>query len=429
MNMMRNTGAGMGGRVMVAVTAALLAASAGFAQGTYSQVATEGLVSAWLSVMQLDVDERLAERPTYGEAEAIAAEAAAAISPGRASRLVHVDGAATNTAETGSAAAPYRTIQAALDHIGGPADAAEYGAEAGRAYAVRVAPGVYAEDLEVPYRPAILLDLCGATVRGTVTRRLPAWPRGASNLVSRLTVRGDSLRAAYPDGKHAVTGIEGDLVFDGGGQGSGMAPSTFYELHVIHAGVAGAVRFENGTPNTWGHLFLERADVRAVVCTNGWSGATVFAHNWGGGHTGGGNAGSGLGPLVGRVLPYNLQNVMISGGMRLESSWGGTCLWHNVSFEAGDYAVTNAAMGVRLDAASYNSWLAATDAAGRGAWRLGEGGRMWLTDAPAPQVTGTDAPTLALPRWVGDELVVTGAVKKVYKAFGAGTNDWVLLGP
>jgi hypothetical protein len=25
--------------------------------------------------------------------------------------------------------------------------------------------------------------------------------------------------------------------------------------------------------------------------------------------------------------------------------------------------------------------------------------------------------------------VVTGAVKKVYKAFGGGTNDWVLLGP
>ncbi len=54
--------------------------------------------------------------------------------------------------------------------------------------------------------------------------------------------------------------------------------------------------------------------MRGVYCTNGWTGVTVFAHNWSGGHTGGGNAGSGLGPLVGRVLPYNLQNVMISGG-------------------------------------------------------------------------------------------------------------------
>jgi hypothetical protein len=40
-------------------------------------------------------------------------------------------------------------------------------------------------------------------------------------------------------------------------------------------------------------------------------------------------------------------------------------------------------------------------------------------------VTGTNAPTRVLPRWTGDELVVPGAVKKVYKAFGGGTNDWV----
>ena len=39
---------------------------------------------------------------------------------------------------------------------------------------------------------------------------------------------------------------------------------------------------------------------------------------------------------------------------------------------------------------------------------------MTLTDAPAPQVTGTNAPTLTLPRWAGDELVVTGVVKKMF---------------
>lgn len=220
-------------------------------------------------------------------------------------------------------AAPYRTIQAALDHIGAPADADEYAAEAGRAYAVRVAPGVYAEDLEVPYRPAILIDLCGATVRGTVTRRVPAWPRSWTGLVSRLTIRGDSLRAAYPDDQHTVVGIEGDVVFDGGGQTMEMSPSTFHELHVIHAGISGAVRYENGSAVTWGHIFLERADVRGIVCTNGWSGTTLYAHNWGGGHVGGGSAGSGLGPLVGRVLPYNLQDVLISDGMRLETTWAG----------------------------------------------------------------------------------------------------------
>ncbi len=415
---------------LVVVIAAWAATGEGVEGSNLNRTATEGWATARIRDLRLRMEAEFGRRPTYEEAESIAASAATAINPGQATRLVHVDGAATNTVETGSAAAPYRTIQAALDHIGQPTDAAEYRAEAGRAYVVRVAPGVYAEDLEVPYRPALLLDLDGATVRGTVRRRVPEWPYSASNLISRLTIRGDSLRAAYPDGQHAVTGIEGDIVFDGGGAYPRIAPSYFYALHLIHAGVSGAVRFENGSPHTWGHLFLERADVHGVHCTNGWGGVTVFSYGWGGGHAGGGNARTGLGPLVGAVLPYNLQNVLISDGMRLETAWGGMCAWHNVAFEAGDYNVTNVVMGVRLDAASYNSWLAATtNVARRGAWRLGEGGRMALTDAPEPQVTGTNAPTLTLPRWTGDELVVTGAVKQVYKAFGGGTNDWVLLGP
>jgi len=411
------------------VIAAWAVAGAGAVGTNVNRTATEGWATARIRDLRLGLEAQIGARPTYEDAEGIAAAAAARINPGQAARLVHVDSAATNAIETGSAAAPYRTIQAALDHIGEPADAAEYRDAAGRAYVVRVAPGVYSEDLEVPYRPMLLLDLDGATVRGTVTRRVPGWPYNVSNLVSRLTIRGDSLRSAYPDGQHAVTGIEGDIVFDGGGPYPRPAPSYFYALHVIHAGVSGSVRFENGSPHTWGHLFLERADVHGVYSTNGWGGVTVFSYSWGGGHAGGGRPGTGLGPLVGTVLPYNLQNVMISDGMRLETPWSGTCVWHNVAFEAGDYNVTNAAMGVRLDAASYNSWLAAaTNVAGRGLWRLGAGGRMSLTDAPAPQITGTNAPTRALPRWVGDELVVTGAVKKVYKAFGAGTNDWVAVG-
>jgi hypothetical protein len=372
MRVEHDKGGGMKKRLwLVVVIAAWAATGEGVEGSNLNRTATEGWATARIRDLRLRMEAEFGRRPTYEEAESIAASAATAINPGQATRLVHVDGAATNTVETGSAAAPYRTIQAALDHIGQPTDAAEYRAEAGRAYVVRVAPGVYAEDLEVPYRPALLLDLDGATVRGTVRRRVPEWPYSASNLISRLTIRGDSLRAAYPDGQHAVTGIEGDIVFDGGGAYPRIAPSYFYALHLIHAGVSGAVRFENGSPHTWGHLFLERADVHGVHCTNGWGGVTVFSYGWGGGHA-----------------------------------------------------------GVRLDAASYNSWLAATtNVARRGAWRLGEGGRMALTDAPEPQVTGTNAPTLTLPRWTGDELVVTGAVKQVYKAFGGGTNDWVLLGP
>jgi len=172
-----------------------------------------------------------------------------------------------------------------------------------------------------------------AVIRGTVTRTIPEWPCVASNTIDSLVIRGDSLRAAYMDGYHNYVGVEGDIVFSGT---VGTAPQVFHELHVIYAGVTGAIRYEGGNNYTWGHLFLERAQVHAVTCTNGWPGVTLFAHNWSGGHVGGGPAGSGLGPLVGRVLPYNLQNLLVSDGMRL-TGMGATlnCVWHNVLFEPG----------------------------------------------------------------------------------------------
>jgi hypothetical protein len=275
------------------------------------------------------------------------------------------------------------------------------------------------------------IRLDGAVIAGDVVRAIPAWTGTISNRTSTLVIQGNSMRAAYLDGIHSVVGVEGAVRFQGSAS-VGLYASLIHELHVNQAGISNGVRFEGGSNNQMGHVFLRDAQAGAVVSTNGWHGVSLFAYGWSGGHTGGGPAGSGIGPLLGTVVPYNIYDMLISKGMTLTapySGWAGACRWHNVVFEAGDYSVTNIGYRVNLDMASYTSWLAATGEAGRGGWRLGAGGRMALTDAPEPQVTGTNAPTLTLPRWTGDELVVTGAVKKVYKAFGGGTNDWVLLGP
>ena len=48
---------------------------------------------------------------------------------------------------------------------------------------------------------------------------------------------------------------------------------------------------------------------------------TLFAYGWSGGHTGGGPAGSGIGPLLGTVVPYNIYDMLISKGMTLTAPY------------------------------------------------------------------------------------------------------------
>ncbi len=304
-------------------------------------------------------------------------------SPGH---VLHVDAYRTDSfTPDGSVLRPFASVQAAMDAIGAADGPETYMAEATRYFRVSVAPGRYVGDVSVPYRPHVALDLVAAVIVGDVTWEIPGWGRQPEALYPRLTIRADALRAAYPNAStHSVVGIEGELVVQGP-EGGARAPTVFCEVHVVHAGVSGGVRFAGGNRHDFGHLFLERADVRGVYVTNDWAGVTLYAHNWGGGHTGGGNPGAGLGPLVGRVLPYTLQNLYISGGLDLaDMGERHGCLWHNVVFEGAEavYDVAAVRYRVSLDTASYRSWIGAASGPGQGDWYVGEGGLMALSDAP-----------------------------------------------
>ena len=250
-----------------------------------------------------------------------------------------------------------------------------------RYYAVKVMPGTYLEDVSVPWRPFISIDLSSAVIVGNVTRSIP--DGDFSTRVSTLVIKGDSLRPAYLDGAHTVIGIAGKVIFEAAQSSVGMCP--FHELQVIDAGISGGVEYkgtQNANSGQSGHIFLRDSQVGTIQSTEGWSGVSLFSYGWGGGHQGGGPAGSGIGSLIGRVLPYNLQSTMISGGMNLQDCFPGTSpemLWHNVRFETNFiYNVTNVSYGVKLDTASYNSWLEASLPEERGVWTTD--GKMVLTD-------------------------------------------------
>ncbi len=308
-------------------------------------------------------------------------------------RLVFVDRFRTEMPRDGTYLRPFADVQAAMDYIGTAGDPAEYQDPDQRYWRVLVAPGHYIGDVEIPFRPFIGIELDSALIEGDVRRSFPDWEMertdwdvDGSNLVPTLVIRGNSLRSAYEVDRPnplPLVGVKGDVVLETESTNAFRIPTQFVSLHVTHAGITGDIRFERGAGGKgWGHVFLTQAAAGRIVSTQLWGGVTLFANGWSMGHTGEGNPGSGIGPLVGGVLPYNLQSTLISGGMTLTNQFtaASTCIWHNVTFEPGTYDVSGAGNSVLLDTASYRSWAAAAADGDRGPWVLGDG--MTLSDAP-----------------------------------------------
>ena len=284
--------------------------------------------------------------------------------------MLYVDAYRTNAyVPDGTILRPYTNIQAALNACGDAANTNVWRDPSQRYYRVSVAPGRYVGDLTIPWRPHVSLDLMGAVIVGNVTRRIPDWPINYSEMISALVIRGDSLCPASMEGLHYVVGVQGNVVMSQQSPIYHSGPGMFYALHILNAGVSGEVRFEQGPGANnnyiWGHLYLERAQVHGIISTNGWGGVVLYAHNWAGEHSGGGSPGSGIGPVVGKVLPMTLQTVVISGGMRLSgmADWY-NCLWHNVIFESGTYTYHTQpgtyAMACRWRESGLNAWVCVT---------------------------------------------------------------------
>jgi hypothetical protein len=317
---------------------------------------------------------------------------------------------------------PYATVSAAMAVIGS-SQPADWENVTLRFYAVKVMPGTYVEDVTVPWKPFVSIDLSSAVIVGNITRSIP--DGDFSTRVSTLVIKGDSLRPAYLDGQHTVIGIAGKVIFEAASSSLGMSP--FHELHVIDAGISGGVEYK-GTSNTnsgqSGHIFLRDSQVGTIQSIEGWAGVTLFSYGWGGGHTGGGYAGSGIGSLIGSVLPYNLQSTMISGGMNLTDAYPGTSpemLWHNVRFETNFiYVVTNVTYGVKLDTASYNSWLEASLPSERGVWTTD--GKMVLTDYGS----GSFGNATNMFRGVGTTGAVTSVSADTNK-YLRGDGNWIAV--
>jgi hypothetical protein len=395
----------------------LVVANISFAQNTWFNGANiqDGTIS--FDAFSEETKTSISESPTYIE-----------------SQRIYVDWRNDTGVENGSVYRPYSTITGAFASVGSATNDAAYTSGVKQVQFI-LAPGTYTESPTIPFRPFVQIDFGAAKIDGNLSYVVYQHP---SELTPLVVLAGSAMRSAHStDPEGASVGVDGN--FDITPHDSISAACSFVRVNLHRIAVMGGVHFNYSsavsTHYVYYHLYLDYAHVNGIhsfadPARDTGHMVTLFASGWNMGHDGGGPVGQGIGQVTGNIIPYTLHNTYLSVGAEFASKWfGGTSLWHNVTFEpSGTYSATNTQMSVKLDTASYNSWLAATTPESRGEWHV-NGGRMTLTDPAAfgPWVSATDTPTGYKPLYVGQLLTVTNAPKKVYHATGTGTNDWTTL--
>jgi len=192
--------------------------------------------------------------------------------------------------EDGSVYRPFASVQAALDAIGTVDDMLDLTNAASR-YVVHVAPGVYPEQVTVPFQRDIVIELDSALIEGDLVWNIynassSNWlAAGGGLLIPRLTVAGRSWKPHQP--QHANTGVAGTLWVDFGGQNPQKhGHPDFAALNLFRVRADG-VTTTNATQGAWLLMSLSMAgvgEIHAPVLAH--QGILLYAHGWDGGGLG-----------------------------------------------------------------------------------------------------------------------------------------------
>lgn len=324
---------------------------------------------------------------------------------GRYQNLVYVNGdEGSDIFGTGSQINPFKTIQAALNAIGSAASQAEYAAAATSRYRVIPSPGVYVEDLEIPTRQIIQIDMDGVLIVGNITQNIVGAVTQAAAKQTKLIFAGQDLRSMYTGATNLPTsGIQGNLTLTV----TGSAPSYTPQIHLLRTGVSGNIVWDTGNSPYNGQLFIEQGFYIGDVIVTPGKGlvAALYAMDC---DT---SSSRGIGGASGDLALTLMRNVRITRAMTLISSSGGR--WTNVSFGSGlahDFSGMSGA--VTVDAISRKSYN--DNVPTKGSEVLAD-----LYDIQMPSYTVAGVPSAAI---AGKMIYVTNEVGGAVPAFSDGTN-------
>jgi hypothetical protein len=296
--------------------------------------------------------------------------------------IIYVDKNGDNDeCSIGSILKPCLTIQKAAELIGSASDNDEINDASKRFYQVKVAPGVYTENVTFGTRPFINLNLnAGALIVGSITVQLDQGAINGAGIQSpSFNLSGPNARSLA--GGAATIGINGDLIYESVGSGSSLVAI----MHVRGIGITGKITKKKTAPAggyTLG-LFIEGAIVQGVIEeTTGDSGITLYADNCND------SSSNALGSVSGNVNLNVLNDVRFNGAVVTSSGSHGR--WFNVEFKNGQaHDFTGFTGAASSDSNSYESFQANVPTKGSGTFTLLDSAR-GIRNVPAGNIAATN---------------------------------------
>ncbi len=282
-----------------------------------------------------------------------------------------------DTNGNGSRVAPFLTIQKAFDTMGSAADATEFNDADKRACIVKVAPGVYTENLTVPVRPMVLVELDGALIEGNVTQTFISGYQTGNLVNTQLIIKAAGLRACYTtssgyDSAHPCSGVNGNITI--AAYSNNLA---WNQLHLWAVGVTGDITFTRASGATGVpicQLYMNQAVLGGQIKTANSAQAYVWAYNPAS-NPGVGDA-CGIGGCNGKVSYCMLVNAVFSNDVDTDAAQN-NCRWYGVNFVSGKtYDFGSHTGTVYMDANTYKEFVDQVTDAGD----LTVGNKLYLLD-------------------------------------------------
>lgn len=319
--------------------------------------------------------------------------------------LIYVNGAdGSDLIGTGAQIRPFKTIQAALNSFGSAATQAEYAANETSRYRVIISPGVYTEDLAIPTRQIIQIDMDGVLIVGNITQNMLASVQQSAAKQSKLIFAGNDLRSMYTGATNLpLTGIQGNLTYTVTGSSTSNTP----QIHLINTGVSGNVVWDTGNSPYNGQVFVEQGFIVGDVVVTVGKGLQVSLYAMDCDTS----SSKAIGGCSGDLNLTLLRNVRFTRPLVPASSVGGR--WINVSFGSGiAHNFTAMSGAITVDAVSRKAY--ADNVPTKGAEVLSD---LYDTQLRSYTVSGVPSASVA-----GRMIYITNEVGGAVPAFSDGTN-------
>jgi hypothetical protein len=213
-------------------------------------------------------------------------------------RIYHVAIDGSDTTGVGSNDRPFLTIQKVLDTIGSASTITEYNDTTQAYYIVKVHPGIYTENLTIPTRQVIVIQVQGVKIIGNITYAINVAVAQGTIKQSKLIIEGNDLRNAYniADVPRA-SAIEGNAIFSTTGTGgvvfvlfqlvnagvtgnisvaAGNSSAIVLQLFCLDAIVEGDFQVTAGSPGNSGTLYCALSDTSATHSFGGVLGSVIL---------------------------------------------------------------------------------------------------------------------------------------------------------